>query len=68
MIAGLAQPKQRSDERLDTSGRSVQRVPDRNNVSPAAGPPSSHLQAVHASKDGVILRGMRHETFWEWHT
>ena len=68
MIAGLAQPKQSPVARLDATDRAARKAPDRNNVPPAAGPPSSHLQAVHATQDGVILRGMRHETFWEWHT
>jgi hypothetical protein len=32
---------------------------------PHAEPP--HLQAVHAGKHGVIIKGMHHATFWEWH-
>ena len=32
---------------------------------PHAEPP--HLQAIHAGKNGVIIKGMHHETFWEWH-
>ena len=30
-------------------------------------PEPPHLQAVHAGKHGVIIKGMHHATFWEWH-
>lgn len=26
----------------------------------------SRIQAIHAGKEGFILRGMHSETFWEW--
>jgi hypothetical protein len=32
----------------------------------APNPEPPHLQAVHAGKHGVIIKGTHHETFWEW--
>lgn len=29
-------------------------------------PEPSRIQAIHAGKEGFILRGMHSETFWEW--
>jgi hypothetical protein len=29
-------------------------------------PQPSRIQAIHAGKEGFILRGTRSETFWEW--
>ena len=36
-------------------------------LQPTPRPEPPHLQAVHAGKHGVIIKGMHHETFWEWH-
>ena len=29
-------------------------------------PEQSYLNAIHAGKHGVFLKGTDHETFWEW--
>lgn len=29
-------------------------------------PEPSRIQAIHAGKEGFILRGVHSETFWEW--
>lgn len=39
---------------------------DRTRLQPIPNPEPPHLQAVHAGKHGVIIKGMHHETFWEW--
>lgn len=66
MLAELAQPEQQATEEAARTGSRA--TPNRSQAtSPLlATPLQSHLQAVHASRRGVILRGLRHETFWEW--
>jgi len=66
MLAELAQPEQQAMDGAARTRLSV--VPNRSQTKPPllTAAPQSHLQAVHASRRGVILRGLRHETFWEW--
>ena len=66
MLAEVAQEEQQASERIGPVRRPTT-APPGNPEQPSVAPPEqSHLQAVHASKRGVILKGMRHETFWEW--
>lgn len=49
----------------DTSQRDAQ-YRGRTCLQPNPNPEPPHLQAIHAGKHGVIIKGMQHETFWEW--
>lgn len=66
MIAAVAQPKQQAIRSTDRERQSAIRTPDDAKAGPASRAEQSRLQAVHAGKHGVILKGLRHETFWEW--
>lgn len=66
MIAAVAQPEQQALRSADPQHRSLLQAPDGIQPRPAAAPEQSQLQAIHAGKHGVILKGLRHETFWEW--
>lgn len=66
MIAAVAQPEQQAIRSTDPERQSAIQTPDDARPGPAARPEQSQLQAIHAGKHGVILKGLHHETFWEW--
>ena len=58
----------KSDIARDTGNTGQHGAPRPATTRPQArpNPEPSHLQAIHASQHGVIIKGMHHETFWEW--
>jgi hypothetical protein len=68
MLTEVAQPQQQA---IESIARAHQRATPRRSTSEphsTTAPQQSHLQAAHATRHGVILRGTHHDTFWEWRT
>lgn len=68
MLAEVAQPEQQALESIALAHRRATPSRDKPEQHSTMAPPQLHLQAAHASKHGVILRGTHHEMFWEWRT
>jgi hypothetical protein len=67
MVASVANPKPGvAGVHGDTERLAIPRR-GRTGIQPPPNPEPPHLQAIHAGKHGVIIKGMHHETFWEWH-
>jgi hypothetical protein len=66
MIAAATTTQPESSKGLNPNRPSATSTTTAETLPPAASPKRSYLQAVHASQHGVILKGMRYETFWEW--
>jgi hypothetical protein len=66
MIAAAVQPQAQQVNGKDPQRRAALAPQENGWPRRDAASEQTHLQAIHASRNGVILRGQRHDTFWEW--